>query len=86
MEKGVSIVVVTHNRQKDVTETIESLLNQSLKPIEIVVIDDGSNPPLNIKYRVKELKIIRLNEEVGACNARNFGVRLARGGLCGFYR
>jgi glycosyltransferase involved in cell wall biosynthesis len=43
MEKEVSVIIVTYNRLKDVEETVESIMNQSTKPLEIIVIDDGSD-------------------------------------------
>lgn len=73
MEKGISVVIVTYNRPKDVMETINSLLNQSYEPLEIIVIDDGSDPPLNLKSTIKNLVLIRFDEEIGVSRARNYG-------------
>lgn len=39
----VSVVVPCYNHEKYVTETIESIVNQTYKNIELIVIDDGSN-------------------------------------------
>lgn len=38
----VSVVVPCYNHQKYVAETIESIINQTYKNIELIVIDDGS--------------------------------------------
>jgi glycosyltransferase involved in cell wall biosynthesis len=84
MKKTVSVVVVTYNRPKDVKDTIDSLLNQSVKPFEVIVIDDGSNPPLSIDYPNKNLKRMRFDQEVGLSNARNYGISIARGRYVAF--
>jgi GT2 family glycosyltransferase len=84
MKKGISVVVVTYNRPKDVMDTVHSLVNQSFRPLEIVVIDDGSNPPLSVKFDIKNLKLTRFDEEVGACNARNYGIKVAKGDYVAF--
>jgi glycosyltransferase involved in cell wall biosynthesis len=54
MENEVSVVIVTHNRLKDAEETVESIMNQSIKPSEILVIDDGSEPPFKMKASIKK--------------------------------
>ena len=38
----VSIIVPAYNREKEIAGCIKSLINQTLKEIEIIVIDDGS--------------------------------------------
>jgi glycosyltransferase involved in cell wall biosynthesis len=84
MKKTVSVVVVTYNRPNDVKDTVDSLLGQSVKPFEVIVIDNGSNPPLNIELRSRNIKRIRFDQEVGLSNARNYGISIARGGYIAF--
>jgi glycosyltransferase involved in cell wall biosynthesis len=84
MKKKISVVIVTHNRQKDVMELIKSLLDQTLKPFEIIIIDDGSNPPLNVDCENEMLKIIRFDKEIGLSSARNYGVKISRGDYIAF--
>ncbi len=84
MKKKVSVVIVTYNRPKDVLETVESLLRQSVKPFEIIVIDDGSNPPVTLEFQSENLKVIRFDQEVGLSNARNHGVKIANGEYIAF--
>lgn len=84
MKNGISVVIPTYNKPNDVVQTIESLLNQSCRPLEIIVIDDGSDPPLSLKFKVKNLKLIRFNKNVGACNARNYGIKVAKGDYVAF--
>jgi len=84
MKEKVSVIVVTYNRPKDVMETIESLFNQSVKPFEVIVIDDGSNFHPNIEFRAETLKVIRFDQEVGLSNARNYGINIAKGDYIAF--
>lgn len=69
-----SVVIVTHNRFKFIRLTIKSLINQSVLPDEIIVIDDASKVPVinEIKDLVNDLllhnikfKIIRTDRELG---------------------
>ncbi|WP_185858967.1 glycosyltransferase family 2 protein [Vreelandella nanhaiensis] len=40
---AISIIIPTHNAEEYLAETVNSLLNQSLPPLEIIIIDDNSN-------------------------------------------
>ena len=41
----VSILIPTHNRVFSLQRAIESCLKQTYEPLEILVVDDASNPP-----------------------------------------
>ena len=84
MEDDVSVVVVTYNRAKDVNDAVNSLLNQSAKPLEIIVIDDGSILPVKLDFRSDRLRLIRFDQEMGISNARNFGIKTAKGDYIAF--
>ncbi|MDZ7835005.1 MAG: glycosyltransferase family 2 protein [Alkalibacterium sp.] len=58
----VSIVTVYYNRENQVKESIESLLNQTYQNIEIIAVDDGSTDntyKLLSSYKDSRLKVIR---------------------------
>ena len=38
----VSVIVPTYNRADLISETIESILNQTYKYFELIIVDDGS--------------------------------------------
>jgi len=77
----VSIIIPCYNHQEFVCETIESCLNQTVKPLEIIVVDDGSTDKsleVALKYPVTVIK----QPNMGLSAARNSGIRLARGKYC----
>lgn len=80
----ISVVVVCYNRQKQVHETVDSLLNQSVKPFEIIVIDDGSNPHLKMRLNARNLKVIRFEKEQGLSKSRNYAINVAKGEYVAF--
>ncbi|MBM3703409.1 MAG: glycosyltransferase family 2 protein, partial [Actinobacteria bacterium] len=76
----VSVIIPTYNRDKYITLAIDSVLNQTFKDYEIIVIDDGStdNTQIVLKpYRDKIIYIYQKNSGVSA--ARNAGIRIAKG-------
>ena len=81
---AISVVVVTYNRPKEVKKAVESLLNQSVKPFEIVIIDNGSTLPLSMKVDSPFVKQVRFDKEIGISNARNYGICIAKGEYVAF--
>lgn len=83
---NISVVILTHNRDKDCAEAIESCLNQGLKPLEIIVVDDQSSIPFEY-YRLEnypKIEIIRTETELGSAAARNLGIKQAKGNIVAF--
>jgi len=78
----VSVIIPVHNRPETLKRAVKSVLNQSHRPREIIVVDDGSDQPVeelfggekDIKKRVN---IIRSSENMGVSAARNAGIRAA---------
>ncbi len=68
---------------KEVKKAVESLVNQSIRPFEIIVVDNGSNPPLRMTP-LPRISQIRLENEIGLSNARNRGIGIANGDYVGF--
>ena len=56
----VSVIIPLYNAEKYIEETMESILNQTYKNIEIVVVDDGSKDQSS--SLVKNLKKNTLNK------------------------
>ena len=80
MEVKFSVVIPLYNKEKEIKNTIESILNQTYKPDEIIIIDDGStdNSALIVeKYFKNKVKLIR-QKNCGETCARNRGIKEAK--------
>lgn len=84
----VSIIVPVYNVEKYLTRCLDSLINQTLKDIEIICVNDGSKDnSLDIlkTYAEKDQRIIVLSQEnAGLSAARNTGMDVAKGEYIGF--
>lgn len=83
MEKKVTVVVPSYNTENQIGRCLESICNQSLKDIEIIVVDDGSTDKtvdIAESYAKKDdrITVIR-NEHSNAGVARNTGLDKAEG-------
>lgn len=90
MSCGVSVVIPTYNSSGTLKRALDSVYGQSLLPLEIVVVDDGSDD-----WEVSEqivsscpdsvsTRFIRLDRNQGPSTARNSGVSAARGRYVAF--
>lgn len=79
MKPEISIVIPLYNKESSIFRTVQSVLNQTFKDFELLIIDDGSTDnSIKIISEVKDdrLKIFsKLNG--GVSDARNYGVRKA---------
>lgn len=83
VEGLVSTIIPVHNRAKLLREAVESVMAQSYRPIEIIIVDDGStdDTPAVIKAladRHKEIRFFRQANQ-GPGVARETGRKAARG-------
>lgn len=82
--KKVSVIVPAYNKADLTVKTAESVLSQTYKNIEVIIVDDGSTD--NTRQRLSPyFDRIRYvyKENGGACSARNLGIRLATGDYIG---
>jgi glucosyl-dolichyl phosphate glucuronosyltransferase len=84
LKNRISVVIVTYNRPDEVNKAIYSVLNQSVKPLEIIVIDDASSAPTQIKIKDSRIKLIRFNIEHGVSSSRNCGISISKGDYVAF--
>lgn len=78
----VSAVIPTRNRPDLVCRAVRSALAQTYQNIEVVVVIDGPDPATASaleSFRDPRIRIVALQENVGGSEARNIGVRNARG-------
>ena len=84
----VSIIVPVYNVEKYLKRCLDSLVNQSLKDIEIICVNDGStDDSLDIlnEYAKRDERIVVINQEnFGQSVARNKGIDVAKGEYLGF--
>jgi glycosyltransferase involved in cell wall biosynthesis len=82
----VSVIIATYNRKMWLGEALESVVNQSYRNIEIIIIDDGSTD--DTKSLVMSFNDSRIHyffqENRGRSAARNVGLQLARGKYIAF--
>jgi len=87
IKKLVSIVVPAYNAENFIEETVRSVFVQTYRPLEIIVINDGSTDSTksiienSLKSAPSKIKIniIDLKENKGAANALNLGFSVAGG-------
>ncbi len=83
MSIKVSVIIPVYNVEKYLSVCLESVLNQSLKDIEIICINDGSKDnsrKILEKYQVLDSRIIIIDKSNGGYGAAcNCGLRLASG-------
>jgi glycosyltransferase involved in cell wall biosynthesis len=78
----ISIIIPTHNRGYIIKECIDSILNQTYKNFELIIVDDHSDDnTIEILNNIKDsrLKIFKSEEKNGAQTARNIGIKNALG-------
>ena len=83
MERLVSIIIPVYNVQNELKSCVDSVISQTYKNIEIIIIDDGSTDESakicdNYEKKDNRIKVIhKLNG--GLSDARNWGLECARG-------
>ena len=78
----VSVIIPVHNSEKYILECINSVINQTYKNLEIIVVDDKStDDSVNIIKNIKDkrIKLIELNINSGAAIARNKSIEASTG-------
>lgn len=79
-----SVLIVTYNRLNDLVKAVQSVLNQTTPPFEVIVIDDCSTNPVKLKEHKGKIRVIRNNLERGLSASRNIGVKVAKGEYIAF--
>ena len=82
-EELVSIIVPIHNSELFLSDTVNSVLNQSYKNWELILVNDCSTDNSKRVYgkykNDKRVRWIDLDKNVGPALARNYGISIARG-------
>lgn len=83
----VSVIIPSYNREKTIERAVMSVLNQTYKDLELIVVDDCSKDnTVEVLKSIKDdrFKIIELEKNSGACVARNVGIENAQGDYIAF--
>lgn len=80
----VSVLIPTYEGASRITTALNSLINQTWKNIEIIVIDDGSSEEnlsilRDICAKYRDVRLVEQGKNLGAYPARNLGLEVARG-------
>lgn len=80
----ISVVIPTYNRSVLLIDVLEALSAQTYRPLEVIIVDDGSTDDTSDRVRVwaaaqtMPVRILR-QDNAGPAAARNLGVQQARG-------
>ena len=84
----VSVIMPVYNSGEYLQTAVDSILSQSLKDIELILVDDGSTDGSSEKceeYAKKDKRVVVIHQRNGGiCNARNAALKIARGEYIGF--
>ena len=84
----VSVVIPVYNLNNNLNKCLYSLIHQTEKRIEIIIVDDCSQDDIRLwiskYYTDNRINYHRLNENIGPGGARNAGISLAKGKYIGF--
>jgi glycosyltransferase involved in cell wall biosynthesis len=85
MNVKISVIIPVFNTEKYLAEAIESVLSQTVKPAEIIVVDDGSTDnSAEVARQFEPLVRLICQENKGVGAARNIGINNASGEFLAF--
>ena len=83
MRETVSVVIPTRDRPDQLRRAVSAALCQRGVELEVVVVDDGSQPPAS-PVEDPRIRVIRVEESAGVASARNRGIAAATGAWVAF--
>ena len=88
MKPKISVIIPVYNAESYISECMESVMNQTLKDIEIICVNDGSednSSELVLACKEKDSRVVLVNQEkMGAAHARNNAMKIATGQFVAF--
>jgi glycosyltransferase involved in cell wall biosynthesis len=85
MPEKISVIIPTYNYGCFIADAIGSVLEQTCRPDEIIVVDDGSTDETETVVRSFGDRVLYIKQEnAGVCAARNRGVSESKGDLIAF--
>lgn len=83
----VSVIVPTKDRPQLLEKALHSVLGQTYRNFEVIVVDDGSSPPVVLEAALVtdgRIRVLRMEVSRGPSAARNAGIEAARGAMITF--
>ena len=89
MNDLVTVIIPYFNDEKNIRKAINSVINQTYKKIEIILIDDENSDKSkkifkNIKLVNKKIRIFKTKKNKGVALSRNIGIKKAKGKFIAF--
>ena len=88
MDPLISVIVPIYKVENYLDECIQSIINQTYKNLEIILVDDGSPdrcPAICDKYAEIDHRVVVIHKQNGGvCSARNAALSIAKGDYIGF--
>ena len=88
MNDKISIIIPIYNVKKYINKCIESIINQTYKNLEIILVDDGSTDgsgKICDEFKKEDNRIVVIHKKnEGVSSARNEGLKIATGDYIGF--
>lgn len=78
----VSVIIPTYNSEKYINRSLKSVLEQSYKELQVIIVDDGSTDSTQeiVKtFNDSRVEYVKFEKNKGANYARNKGIELAKG-------
>ena len=85
----ISIIITYYKKKKFINQTIQSILNQSYKNFELILVYDDNNRD-ELKYirkllgNIKRKKIIINSKNLGVAKSRNIAIKRSKGTYLAF--
>jgi glycosyltransferase involved in cell wall biosynthesis len=82
----IDVVIPAYNAHNYIQRCLESVLSQTLKPNRVIIVDDGSSPPMSeaLGRFGDQIVFVRLSRNSGVSAARNIGVQHVEGDYFAF--
>ena len=88
MDKLISVIIPVYNVSKYLRQCVDSVLRQSYKNLEVILVDDGSTDESGMicdRYALNDNRVVVIHKENGGVSdARNVGMSIAKGDYIGF--
>ena len=77
----ISIIILNWNGKQHLQECLDSVLAQTYKNIEIILVDNGSTDgsAQYVRDMYPEIKVLELDQNYGFCKGNNEGIRISKG-------